>query len=470
MASIPDNKFDMVVIGSGPGGYVAAIRAAQLGMTTAVVEMAPALGGTCLNWGCIPTKAMLQAAETLESARRAASFGVQVAGAVLDLPKMHKFKDKTVKIGTKGVEYLFKNNGITHLPGRGRLAGTGKVEVTPAEGEAYLVEAGKIILATGSTIMALPGVEYDGENIINSDHALHLGRVPKSMVVLGAGAVGVEFASIYRSFGAEVTVVELLPRLIPLEDEALGLELAKAFKKRGIKAHVGTRMQKVAVDAEGVLITAEKDSEPLELRTEVLLVAVGRRPATEDLGLENSSVVVDPRGFIEVDDMMRTAEENIYAIGDILKTPALAHVASHEGVVAVEHAAGLKPHAIDYDKVPSCTYCHPEVASVGLSEQEARSRGHEVAVGSFPFAASGKAKILMETAGFIKIVADKKDDRILGVHIIGAHATELISEAIAAVNLDATATSLFQAMHAHPTLGESMAEAALAVHERAIHL
>jgi dihydrolipoamide dehydrogenase len=470
MTANTENRFDMTVIGSGPGGYVAAIRAAQLGMKTAVVEMAPALGGTCLNWGCIPTKAMLQTAETLETARHASRFGVHVSGAELDLKKMHRFKDKTVKIGTKGVEYLFKNNGITHLPGRGRVAGPGKVEVTPAEGEAYLVETGKLILATGSTIQALPGVEYDGERIINSDHALHLDRLPASLVVLGAGAVGVEFASIYRSFGAAVTVVELLPRLIPLEDEDLGKELEKAFKKRGIKAHVGTRVQKITAGEKGVLVAAEKDGEPLELETEVLLVAVGRRPVTEDLGLERTAVVVDQRGFIEVDQMMRTAEEGIYAIGDILKTPALAHVASHEGIVAVEHAAGLEPHAIDYDKVPSCTYCHPEVAAIGLSEEQARKRGHEVAVGSFPFAASGKAKILNETAGFIKIVTDKRQDRILGVHIIGPHATELIAEAIAALNLDATATSLFQAMHAHPTLAESMAEAALAVHERAIHL
>jgi len=470
MTAITENRFDMTVIGSGPGGYVAAIRAAQLGMATAVVEMAPALGGTCLNWGCIPTKAMLQAAETLESARHASRFGVQVSGAELDLKKMHRFKDKTVKIGTKGVEYLLKNNGITHLSGRGRIAGAGKVEVTPADGEAYLVETGKIILATGSTIQALPGVAYDGEKIINSDHALHLDRIPSSLVVLGAGAVGVEFASIYRSFGSAVTVVELLPRLIPLEDEALGKELEKAFKKRGIKSHVGTRVQKVTAGEQGLLVAAEKDGEPLELETEVLLVAVGRRPVTEDLGLEKSAVVVDERGFIEVDQMMRTSEEGIYAIGDILKTPALAHVASHEGIFAVEHAAGLEPHAIDYDKVPSCTYCQPEVASVGLSEEQARERGHDVAVGSFPFAASGKAKILNETTGFIKIVAEKQQDRILGVHIIGAHATELIAEAIAALHLDATATALFQAMHAHPTLAESMAEAALAVHERAIHL
>jgi dihydrolipoamide dehydrogenase len=470
MAETARQKYDMTIIGSGPGGYVAAVRAAQLGMSTAVVEMAPALGGTCLNWGCIPTKAMLQAAETLESARHASKVGIEIAGAELDLTKMHRFKNKTVKIGTKGVEYLFKQNGVELLSGRGRIAGAGRVEVTPAEGEPYTVETTNLILATGSAIQPLPGVVFDGEKIINSDHALHFDRIPSTMIVLGAGAVGVEFASIYRSFGAEVTVVELLPRLIPLEDEDLGAELEKAFKKRGIKSHVGTRVEKVTPEEGSVRLVAEKDGEKVELEAEVLLVAVGRRPMTSDLGLEGTAVKVDERGFIEVDEMMRTAEQGVYAIGDILKTPALAHVASHEGIVAVEHAAGVEPHAIDYDVVPSCTYCQPEVASIGLSEAAARERGLEILTGSFPFAASSKAKILNDTRGFIKIVADKGSDRILGIHIIGAHATELIAEAVAALNLHSTATALFQAMHPHPTLSEAMAEAALGVHGRAIHI
>jgi dihydrolipoamide dehydrogenase len=306
--------------------------------------------------------------------------------------------------------------------------------------------------------------------VINSDHALGLQQVPASMIVLGAGAVGVEFASIYRSFGAEVTVVELLPRLIPLEDEALGLELAKAFKKRGIATHVGTKVQSVESGDEGVRIKAERDGKPVELEAEVLLVAVGRRPVTADCGLEGTRVVVDERGFIEVDAMMRTGEPGVYAIGDIVKSPALAHVASHEGIVAVEHAAGKQPHPVDYDRIPSCTYCDPEVASIGLSEEEARQRGHDVVTGSFPFSAVGKAKILEDTRGFVKIVAEKKYDEVLGVHIIGPHATELISEATAALNLEATAESLFHAVHAHPTLAEAMGEAALAVHDRAIHM
>jgi dihydrolipoamide dehydrogenase len=465
-----DQSFDLTVIGSGPGGYVAAIRAAQLGLRVAVVEMAPALGGTCLNWGCIPTKAMLRTAEVLETARHAERFGVKVGDARLDLARMHRYKDKTVKSNNKGIEYLFKKNKITLLAGRGRLAGPGRVEVSPDEGKPFTVRTTHTVLAMGSAIQELPAAPFDGKRVINSDHALSLKQVPKSMIVLGAGAVGVEFASIYRSFGAEMTVVELLPRMIPLEDEALGLELAKAFKKRGITTHVGTKMQSVETSPDGVRVKAERDGEALELEAEVLLVAVGRRPVSGDCGLEETRVVVDERGFVEVDSMMRTGEPGVYAIGDIVKGPALAHVASHEGIVAVEHAAGNQPHPVDYDRIPSCTYCEPEVASIGLSEEEARKRGHDVVTGSFPFSAIGKAKILEDTRGFVKIVAERKYDEVLGVHIIGPHATELISEATAALNLEATAESLFHAVHAHPTLAEAMGEAALAVHDRAIHM
>jgi dihydrolipoamide dehydrogenase len=282
--------------------------------------------------------------------------------------------------------------------------------------------------------------------------------------------VGVEFASIYRSFGCEVTLVEMLPRLVPLEDEALGAELARAFKKRGIRVHTGAAVREVVPGERAVRVLAKRGDEPLELEAEVLLVAIGRKPLTADVGLEKTSVRVDQRGFIEVDAMMRTAEPGVYAIGDVLPTPALAHVASHEGIVAVEHAAGRSPHPLNYDRVPSCTYCQPEVASIGLSEQAAKDRGHDVAVGRFPFSAIGKAKILDDTRGFVKIVAERRHDEILGVHIIGPHATELIAEATAALSLEATAESLFEAIHAHPTLSEALGEAALAVHERAIHI
>lgn len=471
MAASKTQSFELVIIGSGPGGYVAAVRAAQSGLRTAVVEMAPAPGGTCLHWGCIPTKAMLHSAEVLETARHAASFGIRIPdGSDVDLDAMHAYKKKVVDGNARGVAFLLKKNKITYLAGRGKLAGPGKVEVTPESGDPFIVEAAHTVIATGSAIRGFPGVEFDGKRVIHSDHALYFDRLPKSMIVLGAGAVGVEFASIYRSFGCEVGVVELLANLIPLEDADLGQELARSFKQRGIEIHTGTKVETVKTTKTGVTIQADKAGKPLELDAEVLLVAIGRRPLTEDLGLEGTRVKVDKRGFIEVDSMMRTGEPGVYAIGDVLATQALAHVASHEGIVAVEHAAGGTPHAIDYNKVPSCTYCRPEVASIGLSEQAARDAGYDVAVGKFPFSAVGKAKILDETAGFVKIVTDKRYDEVLGVHIIGAHATELISEATVAVNLEATAESLFQAIHAHPTLSEALGEAALAVHGRAIHI
>jgi dihydrolipoamide dehydrogenase len=464
-----DTTFDVTVIGSGPGGYVAAIRAAQLGMKTAVVEMAPRPGGTCLLVGCIPTKALLHSAEVLETSRHAAAVGVKLEPGTIDVGAVQQYKDKVVTANVKGVEYLFKKNNVTLIRGRGSVAGRGKVSVASSDGPARTLDSKFTIVATGSVIRGLPGVEFDGKRIINSDHALSLTSVPKSMIVLGAGAVGVEFASIYATFGAKVTIVELLTRLIPIEDAALGAELEKAFKKRGLDVHTGTKVERVTTSAQGVKVVASKDGKPVELEAEVLLVAVGRRPLTEDLGLEAAGAKLD-RGFVEVDALMRTSAPGLYAIGDVVKTQALAHVASREGIVAVEDAAGKHPHPIDYDKVPSCTYCDPEVASVGLTEEAARQRGHDVAVGQFPFTAIGKAKILNDTRGFVKIVAEKTYDEVLGIHIIGPHATELISEAVAAVSLEATAASLFQAVHAHPTLAEAMGEAALAVHGRAIHI
>jgi dihydrolipoamide dehydrogenase len=466
----PDRRYDLTVIGSGPGGYVAAVRAAQLGLKTAVVEKYAQPGGTCLHWGCIPTKALLHAAELLDSAGHAEKFGIKISGAKLDLPGVHKYKDDVVQANAKGVSYLFKKNKVDLLQGIGRLPGAGRVEVTPAEGAPYTVETQHTLLATGSVVRGLPGVEFDGKKIVSSDEALSLPKVPKSMIILGAGAVGVEFASIYRSFGAEVTLVELLPRLVPIEDAALGKELERCFKKRKIACHTGTRVTDVATQGKGVRVKAEKGDQELELEAEVLLVAVGRKPVSDDLGLENTRVKVDDHGFVEVDPMMRTGEPRVYAIGDLLATQALAHVASHEGIVAVEHAAGLNPSPIHYDRVPSCTYCQPEVASIGLNEEKAREQGYDVTVGRFPFSAIGKAKILGDTSGFVKLVVDKQYDELLGVHIIGPHATELISEATAALNLEATAESIIHAIHAHPTLAEAMGEAALAAHDRAIHI
>ncbi len=461
--------FDVTILGSGPGGYVAAIRAGQLGLRTAVVEQYKQPGGTCLHWGCIPTKALLHTAAVLDTAKRAATFGVRVTGAELDLDGVRKYKNKTVQSNARGVEYLLKKNGATLLQGRGRLIAPGRVEVAPSAGEHYVLKTKSTVIAVGSVVRGLPGVEFDGEKVISSDDALELKKVPASLVVLGAGAVGVEFASIYRSFGSEVWLIELLPRLVPLEDAALGSELERAFKKRGIVCHTATRVTGVETARSSVQIAAEQGGKKLEIEAEALLVAVGRRPLTEDLGLAELGVEILPGGFIAVDEMMRTAGPGIYAIGDVLKTQALAHVASHEGIVAVEHAAGLDPAPIRYDRVPSCTYCQPELASIGLSEEEATRRGHEVAAASFPFQAIGKAKILDETLGFVKIVSEREYGEILGVHIVGPHATELIAEATAALELEATVESIIHAIHAHPTLSEAMGEAALAVQGRAIH-
>lgn len=465
-----DRRYDLTVIGSGPGGYVCAVRAAQLGLKTAIVEKEPLPGGTCLHWGCIPTKALLHSAEVLDTSRHASDFGIKIDGSAVDMAGVQTYRAATVEANAKGVQYLFKKNGVDLLSGHGRMKGPGKVEVTPASGEPFVVETGKIVLATGSVIRGLPGVEFDGETVIHSDHALELDRVPKSLIVLGAGAVGVEFASIYRSFGAEVTVVELLPSLIPIEDADLGKELERSFKKRKIGVHVGTGVERVEHVDGGVRIHAKKGDKEVTLEAEKLLIAIGRRPLTEDCGIDTTEVEVDDRGFVRVDERMRTAEDGVYAIGDILPTQALAHVASHEGVLAAEDAAGEETHPIDYDRVPSCTYCSPEVASIGLSEKEARERGHEIAVGKFPFTAIGKAKILGDSRGFVKIVSETRYDQVLGVHIIGPHATELISEATAALNLEATTESLIHAIHAHPTLHEAIHEAALGVHGRSIHI
>lgn len=468
--SSKDQRYDLTIIGSGPGGYVCAVRAAQLGLRTAVIEKEPLPGGTCLHWGCIPTKALLHSAEVLDTSRHASDFGIRLEAAEVDMAGVQKYRAATVQANAKGVQFLFKKNGVDLIEGHGRIRGAGKVEVTPASGEPFTVETDKIVLATGSVIRGLPGVEFDGKTILHSDHALELDRVPKSMIVLGAGAVGVEFASIYRSFGADVTVVELLPGLIPIEDEDLGKELARAFKKRKIEVHVGTTVEKVDKTTGGVRVHAKKGDREVELEAEVLLVAIGRRPLTEDCGLDSTKVEVDDRGFVTVDGRMRTAEPNVYAIGDILRTQALAHVASHEGVVAAEDAAGRDPLPIEYDRVPSCTYCSPEVASIGLTEKSAREQGHEIAVGKFPFTAIGKAKILGDTRGFVKIVSETKYDQVLGVHIIGPHATELIAEATSALALEATTESMIHAIHAHPTLHEAIHEAALGVHGRSIHI
>ena len=462
--------YDVVVIGGGPGGYVAGIRAGQLGLKVAVVEKAPALGGTCLHWGCIPAKALLHAAEVLDTARHAADFGVQVAAPTLDLAAVHRYKNKVVTKNAKGVEFLFKKNKVEWVPGRGRLSGVGRIEVTAADGTKRTLSARNVILATGSAVRDLPFARFDRDRILSSDDILGITEVPKSLAILGAGAVGVEFASVFASFGSKVTLVELLPRVVPLEDEEISAALEKAFKKRGIEVHTDTAVTAVEVGKDGVTLRANAKGKELSFQAERVLLAAGRRPVTDDLGLEGTKVSVQ-KGFVKVDGFMQTGEPGIYAIGDIVATPLLAHVASHEAIVAVEHLAGKhRPEPMNYDQVPACTYCQPEIASVGLTEAEAKRRGHSVRVAKFPFGAIAKAAILGEPDGFVKIVGETKHDELLGVHAIGPRATELIAEAAVALRLESTVEELFHAVHAHPTLSEAIAEAALGVHGRSIHI
>ncbi len=462
-------SFDLIVIGSGPGGYVAAIRAAQLGLSTCVVEKDPFLGGTCLHRGCIPTKALLHTADLLQQAREGAKVGVVCGEVSLDLKAAHAHKRKVVTKNAKGIEFLFRKNKVSWVQGMGSLQGGGRVEVAKADGSRDTLSARFILLATGSRCGDLPHIHADGERIINSDHALELEQVPASVLVLGAGAVGMEFASIYSRFGARVTVVELLERVLPLEDADVSAEVARAFKKQGIEVHTGVNIDSVEADEKGVRATGRRGAEAVAFAAERLLLAVGRRAVTEGLGLDRAGVQLE-RGRVVVDSHYRTTAEGVWAIGDLIDTPWLAHVASAEGIHAVEHMAGANPPIINYRQVPNCTYCWPEVGSIGLTEAQARDGGRPVRTGSFPFSAIGKAAILNESGGFVKIVADAHDDEILGVHIVGPHATELIAEAEAAMRGELTVEELIRTIHAHPTLHEAIHEAAEAVHGAAIHI
>jgi dihydrolipoamide dehydrogenase len=463
-------QFDVTVIGSGPGGYVAAIRAGQLGLKVAIVEKDQRLGGTCTLRGCIPTKQLLMSAHIYEQMQHAADFGVQASAIQLAFADVQKRKEKVVMKNSKGIEFLMKKNKCTVFKGSGRLALPGKVEVTDEGGSKQTIRTKNIIIATGSVVRPIPGFDTDGKQVVNSDHILELTRVPKSLIVMGCGAVGVEFASAYSRFGAETTIVELLPTLVPLEDEEVSAELARSFRKCGLKSQVDTKLDKMEKSDKGVVVSGKTSKgEEVRLEAEMLLVAVGRMPFTEGLGLEKTKIKVE-RGFIQVDEYQQTAEKGVYAIGDVIPTPLLAHLASKEGIVAVEHLAGKNPQPINLRLVPNCTYCDPEIGSVGLTEAKAREQGYEVKVGKFPFSASGKARIIGEEEGFAKIVAEKKYDEILGVHIIGPHATELIAEACVAMQLESTAEELGRTMHAHPTVSEAVMEAAEGAEGMAIHI
>ncbi|MEO8192139.1 MAG: dihydrolipoyl dehydrogenase [Acidobacteriota bacterium] len=462
--------YDVSIIGSGPGGYVAAIRAAQLGLSVQVIELEPRLGGVCTLRGCIPTKALLHTADLLEEARHGADVGVVAREVKLEMAGAQKHKDKVVRQSSNGVAYLMKKNRVDVTTGFGRIAGPGRVTVKAADGTETEYQAKNILIATGSSPRSLPGIDIDHRTILSSDSILELAEVPKSLLVIGSGAVGVEFASMFARFGAKATVIEVLPRIVPVEDEEISRELAASFKRQGIAVYVDTRVEKVTKSDNGVEILARTSGGKTEtFRAEKMLLAVGRKPLSEGIGLEAVNVETD-RGYIKVDGMMRTNVPGIYAIGDVVPTQWLAHVASAEGIVAVEHMAGKNPPPLNYDQVPGCTYCSPEIGSIGLTEAKARERGYDVVVGKFPFSAIGKARIINETAGFVKIVAEKKYDEVLGVHIIGPKATELIGEAGAALRLEATSEELVRTIHAHPTLSEAMHEAAEAVGGHAIHI
>jgi dihydrolipoamide dehydrogenase len=469
--------YDVVVIGAGTGGYVAAIRAAQLGLKTAVVEKQKALGGTCLLWGCIPTKALLEHAHALKVVQHAKEWGVAIgdaaARASIDMAQVQTRKDRVVTSLTKGVEFLFKKNKIDWIKGTARL--TGNLAVDVFEGDTQTLRAQKeIIVATGSVARSVPGIEIDRKRIITSDEAINLREVPKSMAIVGSGAVGVEFASIFRRFGSEVTIIELLPRLVPIEDRAVSEELEKSFRKQGITSHTNANVTSAKATADGVGVEFQKAGGATErLRVDYLLVATGRGPVTAGLEVERIGLHLE-KGYVRVDADYRTNVRGISAIGDVMTMggphPQLAHVSSAEGVIAAERIAGLTVRRLNYDHVPSCTYCDPEIGSVGLTEQEAVDRGYDVRTGSFPFGVLGRAKIAGETEGFVKIVADKKYDELLGIHMIGAHATELVAEAVVALRLESTVEELMRTIHAHPTMAEAVGEAAHAVHGAAIHL
>jgi dihydrolipoamide dehydrogenase len=470
-----ETPYDVVVIGSGTGGYVAAIRAAQLGLKTAVVERAPTLGGTCLNWGCIPTKALLEHAHALKIALEWKDWGLTIGEAAigLDMAQVQTRKDKIVKGLTGGIELLFKKNKIDWIKGSGRLLGSGKVEVTAGQDQT-LVARKEIIVATGSQPRSVPGIEIDRKRIITSDEAIGLKDVPKSIAILGSGAVGVEFASIFRRFGSDVTIVELLPRLVPVEDEAVSTELERSFKRQGIKVLTGTRVTGARVAGDAVeLQAALPDGKSMAIKAEYVLVATGRGPVTSGLGAEDVGLRLE-RGYILVDRSFQTGVPGISAIGDVITFekpghPQLAHLSSAEGVALAERIAGQPFRPINYDQVPGCTYCDPEIGSVGLTEREARERGYDVAIGTFKFGVLARARIANEIEGFVKIVADRKYDEVLGVHMIGPRATELVAEATLALRLECTVEELIRTIHAHPTMSEAVGEAAHAAHGAAIH-
>lgn len=463
-------SFDVVVIGAGPGGYVAAIRAGQLGHKTACIED-DALGGVCLNWGCIPTKALLESAGMISHLAHAEEFGVQVGEIKTDLARAVKRSRQVSERLTKGVGFLFKKNKVAHFPGRGRLAGKGKIEVTGEDGKTQTLTAKHIILATGSRPRDLPFLPIDHDRVWDSTDAMLPETPPKTLAIIGAGAIGCEFADVHAAFGTKVTIIEALDRVLPLEDRDCSAVVEKSFRKRGMEILTGAKVEKADIGKSGITLTVQTaKGETQTIQAERVLSAIGRAPNVEELGLEDAGVELSERGFIKIDAQMRTSAERIYAIGDVAGPPLLAHKGSHEGIACIEAIHG-DPHAgIDYNNIPNCTYCHPEVASVGLTEEQAREDGREIEVGTFPWSANGRALTSGETEGFVKIIRDKQYSELLGAHIVGPHATELIAEFVVGRHLETTVEEMDRAMHPHPTLSEAVGEAALAAVGHPLHI
>ncbi|HKL47817.1 MAG TPA: dihydrolipoyl dehydrogenase [Candidatus Izemoplasmatales bacterium] len=463
-------NYDVIIIGSGPGGYVTAIRATQLGLKVGVVEKAE-LGGVCLNWGCIPTKALLKSGEVYNQTKHAKDYGTSIEGEVKpDFNAMIKRSRDVANGMSKGIQYLFKKNKVEHIQGKGKLVDKQTVEVTDENGKSEKYSAKHIILATGARSKELPNLKQDGKKIIGYREAMTLKKMPKSMIVVGSGAIGSEFANFYNDIGTEVTLVEFLPRVVPLEDEEVSKQLARSFKKKGIKVMTNSSVE--SVDTSGDMckatIKTKKGEETKE--AEIVLSAVGVSPNLEDIGLEELGIEKNEQGKIKVDEFYRTNIEGIYAIGDIIHGPALAHVASAEGIACVEKIAGKNPDPLDYGNMPSCTYTTPEIASVGMTEKAASEAGHEIKVGKFPFTASGKASAGGEKDGFVKLIFDAKYGELLGAHLIGAHVTEMISELVVGKKIEATGHEIMKSVHPHPTMSEAIMEAAAAAYDEVIHI
>ncbi len=472
-----DTIYDMVIIGGGPGGYTTAIRAGQYGLKVALIEREKKLGGTCLHWGCIPTKSLLFDAELYDHLKHATEHGIEGVGEIkINWKTILDRKNGIITKHVKGLDFLMRKNKVVVVEGYGRLTGAAKdgvhsIAVESANGERKTVLAKNVVLATGSDARMLPGVEADGKSILTNMEILTLPQIPKSMVVIGAGAVGVEFGSIFKSFGSEITIVEYLPRTVPNEDEDVSKELSRVFRKRGIDVHTGAKVDKVEKTKDGAKVTfTAADGKLVTKEAEKVLVAVGRAPRTADLGLEKTKVQVE-RGFIRTDEWMQTGEPGIFAIGDVVAgLPQLAHVAAMCGLVVAAKLAGKHAKPVRRDRIPACTYCEPQIGSVGLTEAQAKAAGHEVKVGKFPFSANSKASIVGSHEGFVKVVADAKYGELLGVHIIGPQATEMIAEAVVALELEATIEELMFTIHAHPTLAEAMLDGFGSVENMAINV